>query len=234
MNYPIIQKANSPAEATMFSISTGCKNKKTGASELVAFSHVFGLGLDCIREDVSVTINGHRYEPDLAYIDAANGVYVDIEIDEPYSGRHHPTHYISENGEHKDQRRNDIFRNAGWYVVRFTEQQMFCQTKSCMKSVFELLFQLRAIDSIPSKLKDAPPLNMESCWTAEESKKRSYQNYRKSYLGYDPIHMDFSSIIRCCVLIIPILFQSIWSPRVRHEMFRQLKGFFLGSLHNLL
>ena len=70
---------------------------------------------------MSVTINGHRYEPDLAYIDAKKGVYVDIEIDEPYSGNHHLTYYITEYGAHKDQRHNETFRNAGWHVFRFIE-----------------------------------------------------------------------------------------------------------------
>lgn len=96
MNYPIIQKATDTADRSRFFITIGTKNKKTGASELAVFSHVFGLDLEKIREDVSVTIGGHRYEPDLAYIDKENGVYVDIEIDEPYSSFHRPTHFITE------------------------------------------------------------------------------------------------------------------------------------------
>ena len=136
MNYPIIQTATGTADRSRFFITLGAKNKKTGASELAVFSHVFGLDLEKIREDVSVTIGGHRYEPDLAYIDKENGVYVDIEIDEPYSSFHRPTHFITEDGTHKDQRRNKLFLSAGWHVCRFTEQQMFCQTKSCMKAVY--------------------------------------------------------------------------------------------------
>lgn len=69
MNYPIIQTATGTADRSRFFITIGAKNKKTGASELAVFSHVFGLDLEKIREDVSVTIGGHRYEPDLAYID---------------------------------------------------------------------------------------------------------------------------------------------------------------------
>lgn len=80
MKYPIIQTATGTADRSRFVITIGAKRKKTGASELPVFSHVFGLDLEKIREDVSVTIGGHRYEPDLAYIDKENGVYVDIEI----------------------------------------------------------------------------------------------------------------------------------------------------------
>jgi len=229
MKYPIIQQTNVRADVTTFTISSGSKNKKTGASELVAFSHIFGLGLDNIREDVSVTINGHCYEPDLAYVDERNGMYVDIEIDEPYSGQHHPTHYITANGTPKDQPRNETFRNAGWHVLRFTEQQIFCQTKSCMKAVYDLLLQLGGIEAIPTKLANAEPLKQEPCWTFEESKQRSYNHYRKSYLGYDPVEMDLSSNIRCCILIIPIFIQSIWSSRVRKMLFKQLQRYFINK-----
>lgn len=226
MNYPIIQPANGRIDRYKFVFTTGNKNKKTGASELVAFSHVFGLGLVGIREDVSVTIDGHRYEPDLAYIDEEKGIYVDIEIDEPYSGHHHPTHFITEDGTHKDQHRNETFLGAGWHVCRFTEQQMFCQTMSCIKAVYEMLLQVGAIDAIPAKLTNAPAIKEESCWSAAVSKKRSYARYRKTYLGYDPIEMDFSSHVRCCMLIIPIVFQSIWSKQVRRMMLSQLSKFF--------
>ena len=96
MEYPIILFP-SEKPTFQFSVSTAKKNKKTGASELVVFSHVLGLGLECIREDISVVIEGHRYEPDLVYINKEKNIFVDIEIDEPYSGVHHPTHYITSN-----------------------------------------------------------------------------------------------------------------------------------------
>ena len=228
MTYPIILPPHATLASTNrpFSISTHGKNKKVGASELVAFSNVVRLGLDCIREDIGVSIGGHRYEPDLVYINKEKGIYIDIEIDEPYSGGHHPTHYITSDGTHKDHRRNETFRNAGWYVVRFTEQQMFCQTAECMKLLFELLVNLGAIDALPSSLCKATPPKSEPCRTANEAKALSYQNYRKSYLGYNPIKMDMTSHLRCCQLIVPILFQSITNKRIRQMMTKQLKGFF--------
>lgn len=224
MEYPIML---SPIEnpTLQFSISSSKKNKKTGASELVVFSHVLGLGLDCIREDVSVVIDGHRYEPDLVYMDQEKGVFVDIEIDEPYSGAHHPTHYITSKGVHKDARRNELFRQAGWFVVRFTERQMFCETKSCMKVLFDLLLSVNAVESIPTCLLNVKELTPENCWTAEESKQKSHQCYRKTYLGYNPIKMDFSSYLRCCFLIVPIIFQSFGNRRIGKMLKKQLCKF---------
>ena len=225
MEYPIIL---SPSEkpTLRFSISAAKKNKKTGASELVAFSHVLGLGLECIREDISVVIEGHRYEPDLVYINKEKNIFVDIEIDEPYSGGHHPTHYITPQGSHKDSRRNELFHKAGWFVVRFTERQMFCNTEACMRALFNLLLNAKVIDTIPACLHKAKELQAEPCWTAEESKQKSHQRYRKTYLGYDPIKMDFSSHLRCCALIVPIIFQSISNGRIRRMMLKQLRKFF--------
>ena len=225
MEYPIILFP-SGKPTFQFSVSTAKKNKKTGASELVAFSHVLGLGLECIREDISVVIEGHRYEPDLVYIDKEKNIYVDIEIDEPYSGAHHPTHYITSKGIHKDTRRNELFCKAGWYVVRFTERQMFCETKACMRVLFDLLLNVNAIEAIPIGLQNTEELKSEPCWTAEESKQKSHQCYRKTYLGYNPVQMDFSSYIRCCMLIVPIIFQSFGCRRIRKMMLKQLHGFF--------
>ena len=225
MEYPIVLLP-SEEPSPHFSVSTTKKNKKTGASELVAFSHIMALGLECIFEDVSVVIDGHRYEPDLVYMDKEKGIFVDIEIDEPYSGAHHPTHYITSKGIHKDTRRNELFCKAGWFVVRFTERQMFCETKSCMKVLFGLLLKVNAVESIPSCLLNVKDLQLESCWTAEESKQKSHQCYRKTYLGYNPIKMDFSSYVRCCMLIVPIIFQSFKNRRIRKMMLKQLRGFF--------
>ena len=225
MQYPIVLL---PSEdpSLHFSISTTQKSKKTGASELVVFSHIMALGLECIREDVSVIIDGHRYEPDLVYIDKEKGIFVDIEIDEPYSGAHHPTHYITSKGIHKDARRNELFRKAGWLVIRFTERQIYCETKSCMKVLIDLLLNMNATESIPACLINVKELKPEPCWTAEEAKDKSQQCYRKTYLRYNPIKMDLSSYIMCCMLIVPIIFQSFKNIRIRKMMLKQLRRFF--------
>ena len=226
INYPIVQSP-SVIQTLGFDILAFGRRKKTGASELVIYSRVLRLGLTDLREDVCLKIDGHRYEPDLAYIDRKRGIYIDIEIDEPYTGIERPTHYLTQNGSHKDFFRNEKFVNAGWYVLRFTERQMFCETKACMKVVYDLLLSLNAIDTIPASLQNVSSLQLEPAWTAEESKQRSLQRYRKTYLGYEPIHMDFSSNLKCCILIVQIIFQSITNVKVRKMLVKQLKNHFL-------
>jgi hypothetical protein len=221
MTYPIILPPTTPSDGKSVQLSVGKKNKKTGASELLAFSRICALGLSDIQEGVCVTIDGHRYEPDFAYIDRARGIYIDIEIDEPYTSDHHPTHYIEKDGEHKDARRNRLFCKNSWHVVRFSEEQMFCQTAACMKLVYNLI----GCNDTPQKILNAPELKPAACWTAEEATKWSHQNYRRSYLGFDPIHMGFTSVVRCCMLAIPVLFRSLTNRRLRKMLGLQLKKF---------
>jgi hypothetical protein len=89
----------------------GGKNKKKGASELVSMARVFRCSIKNIGEDVCISLNGHRYEPDLVYRDG--NICVDIEIDEPYSGSGHPTHFLKDDGSNIDSARNQRFLMPG-------------------------------------------------------------------------------------------------------------------------
>lgn len=224
-NYPVILKplCETPLQP---SHKRGKKRHKVGASELVAFSRIFALGFDEMREDVCVRIDGHNYEPDLAYIDKEKGICVDIEIDEPYSTSG-PTHYAYAEGGNKDEARNTRFQDAGWYVIRFTEEQMFCHTKQCMKEVYKLLLDAGAIEELPKKLQNVPDLTPTPRWTEQDSWQMKHANYRKGYLGYNPLKMDFSSNLRCCMLIVPIMWRSLWNSRVRKMMCKQLWHYFV-------
>lgn len=53
------------------------------------------------------------------------------------------------------------------------------------------------------------------------------RHHRKTYLGYDPTHMGLQGYLRCTRLILPVVWQSLFHTRVRHEMCRQLFRFFL-------
>ncbi len=199
------------------------KNKKKGPSELVSMARVFRCGIKNIGEDVCISLNGHRYEPDLVYWNG--NICIDIEIDEPYSGSGHPTHYLKADGSNIDAERNQRFLDAGWYVVRFSEQQMFCHTKACMKELFKLLLEAGAVNEIPKKLTDAPNLEPVSRWNEGDSREMKRKNFRPSYLGFDPVRTTFGGTLLCISLLVPIAWQSIWDSRVRKEMFSQLGNY---------
>lgn len=202
------------------------RRHRVGASELVAFSHIFGLGLKDLQEGIGVKIGKHNYEPDLAYINKEKGIFIDIEIDEPYSGSG-PTHYLLADGSNKDAARNKHFQDAGWYVVRFTEEQLFCHYKECMREVYKILLQTGAIDELPKVLTSVPDLDPTPRWTDQDSWRMKRNNYRRTYLGFNPLNMDFASIVRCCQLILPIMWHSIWSSKVRKMMCKQLWNYFI-------
>lgn len=224
--YPVILFPSEGAELIMPSnTQQQSKKKKHGQSELIAFARFFKYGCGEIREDACVRICGHNYEPDFAYVNKEKGVYIDIEVDEPYATSGHPTHFLIEDGTNKDSVRNKRFQDSGWYVIRFSEEQIFCHTKECLRKVYELALTAGAIDEMPNALKDAQDLQPQKRWTKNDSYQMIRRHYRKSYLGYDPIHLGIGGYFRCVWLILPIMWQSIYSKRVRNEMCRQLSGF---------
>lgn len=205
----------------------GNKIKKHGPSELVVFSRILRLGFNEIQENVCVNIDGHNYEPDFAYINEEKGIYIDIEIDEPYSASGHPTHYIEVNSTPKDEERNIRFQNAGWYVVRFTEEQVFCYTKEAVKVILNTLKEAEVINSIPSKFVDVSDLPVITQWTKEQAYKLHQEGFREKYLHFDPSQMGLWNNLYCIWLILPILFQSLYNKRVRNEMIRQITGYLI-------
>jgi very-short-patch-repair endonuclease len=109
----------------------------------------------------------HPYTPDFAYISKNNNLHIDIELDEPYAyfnGK--PTHY---EGNRKDARRNDFFITRGWVVIRFSEQQVFYNVKSCCKTVAKVVATITGDDSILNAFSDIPDLQPMKQWTEEEA-----------------------------------------------------------------
>lgn len=206
--------------------AAGSKSKTHGQSELIAFARFFKYGCREIREDACVKIGGHNYEPDFAFIDEEHGVFIDIEVDEPYSASGHPTHFLLPDGTNKDSARNERFRQAGWYVIRFSEEQIFCHSAECLREIYKLALAAGAIDTLPATLQDVPDLQPHPRWTKNDSYDMKRRHHRKTYLGYDPTHMGLQGYVRCTRLILPVMWQSLFHTRVRREMCRQLFRFF--------
>lgn len=151
-----------------------------------------------------VRIDKHNYEPDMVYLNEEKGVCIDIEVDEPYSASGRPTHYLTTDWLNKDSERNHRFQGSGWYVVRFSEEQMYCKTASCVKEIYKLLLEIGAIDSLPPKVADAEDIIPRQRWTEQDSWRMKHSKYRMTYLKYDPSHFGLMGYIECTRLIIPI------------------------------
>ena len=122
------------------------------------------------------------YEPDLAYIDIEKGIFLDIEIDEPYIGwERSPIHYKTNEGT-IDDIRNKHFTDRGWCVIRFSEKQIQEQPLSCLKEIFNLLHSMDASIVIPNKLSNADELKKDEWWSKGDAENKAKRREREKYL----------------------------------------------------
>ncbi len=219
--YPVLLLPTS-ATASNVIFPSRRKNKKHGPTEFLVLARLVEYGCEEIREDVCVKIDGHNYEPDFAYVNEEKGVYIDIEVDEPYSVSGRATHYLMENGTNRDSLRNKRFQDAGWYVVCFSEEQIFCHTKECIRKVYDVALSAGAISEYPKALQDVPDLQQQNRWLKADSYRMLQRRYRQSYLGFDPARLDLRGALRCATLLLPVTKQFLKSARVRRELLRQL------------
>lgn len=121
------------------------------------------------------------YVPDFAYVDRTHQLYLDIEVDEPYTyDTQQPLHYL---GCPKDQRRNQFFLDQGWGVIRFSEAQVLRFPASCCKTIAATIATLTQDNSIMTPFRQIPTLKPESRWSADEAQRLAAQGYRDSYLA---------------------------------------------------
>lgn len=114
---------------------------KRGASEsyfVEVLQHCFWEDLDSeVITDKKVPVGDTFYYPDIVF-KTPNGIYIDIEIDEPYNGATgEPIHYTT-NGLSIDYKRNKFFQEHGWVVVRFAEKQIFDNPRACVEFLLKL------------------------------------------------------------------------------------------------
>lgn len=83
--------------------------------------------------------SGIEYYPDFIFYDQDNGIYIDIEIDEPYSFKNMiPIHF----GD-SDKDRDNRFVSNKWCVLRFSEQQVVNHPEDCIKTMKSAINYLR-------------------------------------------------------------------------------------------
>ena len=125
---------------------------------------------------IDTTISG--YYPDIM-VSTQNGVFIDIEIDEPYEmTSRKEIHYIGCD----DEERNARIAKKGWMIIRFSEKQVMTNCFSCTKMVRNLVNiidegDLQAVDdliTITETIKDKR-------WRKEDARMMSINNYRRTY-----------------------------------------------------
>lgn len=182
--YPDISHSEK-ASGMRFFLSKEHHRYKRGPAEIWLALKMKVLRCSFLRNDVSITVDGHRYEPDFAYVDEDRGIYLDIELDEPYSGRNHPCHCVDGNMMRNETDRTRRLTTSGWTVIRFSERQMFSQTMSCIGFVArEIAARDISFREKHSKLISMPEPDADIRWTTDDSYRMMDGDYRYSYLGF--------------------------------------------------
>jgi len=122
------------------------------------------------------------YEPDIALVDEISNlnVRIDIEIDEPYAGiKRNPTHCIGD-----DTSRDIFFRDRGWIVIRFSEEQVHKKELSCIKYIFKVVQSIYTNIPALSDLEHIEELPTQKQWDVVQAQKWEKNNYRERYLEH--------------------------------------------------
>ena len=167
-----------PQRDTPIVIPQQGKNCKKGPGEQWLALWIWTHRLKGFYDNLALHTNGHRYEPDLAYIDEQRGIYIDIENDEPYTiGKHIPTHYIG-----KDDERNRHITSAGWIVLRFSERQFIDEPASVARTVMDVVRLIAPDVEMPKRLRDVSPVDPDPRWDYDTARNRAKSRYRNTYM----------------------------------------------------
>ena len=174
-HYPLLLV---PQQDTPIVIPQQGKNCKKGPGEQWLALWIWTHRLKGFHDNLTLHTNGHRYEPDLAYIDEQRGIYIDIENDEPYTmGKHIPTHYIG-----KDDERNRHITSAGWIVLRFSERQFIDEPAGVARTVMDVVRLIAPDVEMPKHLRDVSPVEPDPRWDYDTALSRAKSRYRNTYM----------------------------------------------------
>lgn len=119
--------------------------------------------------------------PDII-LQTKTGLYIDIEIDEPYVGNTKEVihYYETESNFYCDGERNNFFLESGWIIIRFSEKQIIKNSLSCCYEVALVLTKILNIEIPEDKIQQR--LIPEKFWSRNYGQELANSNYRNSYL----------------------------------------------------
>jgi hypothetical protein len=140
------------------------------------------IKLNLILQPINHDSN-HPYESDFTYHDSNLNLYINIELDEPYSISAFaqpldPVHFTENINE---RNRDKYFLNMNWIVIRFAEEQVARYPRRCCKEIAKLVNKITKDNSILNKFKGIPDLDKKSRWTQAQSEEMINIHYRNTY-----------------------------------------------------
>jgi very-short-patch-repair endonuclease len=159
----------------------GRSNARQGVSE-----EQFLRYLQCYFEEVvqaaefKISLSRRNYAADFIVLHSQSGIGIAVEVDEPYAGRSKkPTHCCDGDS---DIRRNQLFLEWNWIVIRFTEKQVVQAPLSCCKFIATAIAAVTGDRSCLKPLESEPDLLSVKPWTTASARQMAKSNYRLSYL----------------------------------------------------
>lgn len=171
---------------------------KVGKNELYFFSILKNKFGDKILRNsaIRVSTKGKTYIPDIIYADTENNIYIDIEIDEPYSyAEKEPIHYLEElyisefnraysastNISHTDEKRDSFFLENNWIVIRFSEFQIVKNSSECIKTIELVVEGITEHCIVRKETLIKNDIKTHLCWNYFEAKKMALDNIRNRF-----------------------------------------------------
>lgn len=174
--YPLML---APQQGTAIILPQQGKNCKKGPGEQWLALWIWSHRLKGFYDNLTLTSRGHRYEPDLAYIDEQRGIYIDIENDEPYTmGKRTPTHYLG-----KDNQRNENITAAGWIVLRFSEKQCIDSPARVARTIIDVVRSIAPDVEMPRVLQHVQPVDADPRWNLDTARQHAKSRYRDTYMN---------------------------------------------------
>jgi len=174
--YPLLLAPEQGTAIVMPQLGKSCKK---GPGEQWLAMWIWSHRLKGFYDNLTLTSRGHRYEPDLAYIDEQRGIYIDIENDEPYTmGKRTPTHYLG-----KDNQRNENVTAAGWIVLRFSEKQCIDSPARVARTVMDVIRSIAPDVEMPRELQNVQPADTDPRWDHDTARQHAKSRYRDSYMN---------------------------------------------------
>jgi very-short-patch-repair endonuclease len=106
---------------------------KKGASEFFFLSTLIRYFGDKIK----VNYQFSDYTPDFVIL--CEGIYINIEIDEPYTSVGETKIPIHCSDDAKNGERDDSFTSSNWCVIRFAEEQVLLEPAECCKFITDII-----------------------------------------------------------------------------------------------
>jgi len=148
-------------------------NPQKGLTEDVFFSESLKQYFDpYVATDLCLSRGYDTKYPDFVFQIPKLHLYICIEIDEPYTTRvrdsekREPVHY-----QGADDERNKFFLDNGWFIIRFSEEQVAKYPDSCCKVIAEAVKEIIQDDSLLEKFKSKYISNLptQKQWTKSEA-----------------------------------------------------------------